>query len=130
MVTSLAFHPTDANLLYVTVGGFDQGTPTRPGHLFRTTNALGASPQWTAVTGTSNLPHNAAAFDPVDPRVVYVGTDVGLWYTKDGGAHWDHMGPERGLPNVGVSDVHVHPGTRRVFAFTFGRGVFVLDPGQ
>lgn len=128
MVTSLAFHPTDANILYVTVGGFDQGTPSRPGHVFRTTNALSASPQWISVRGTSNLPHNAVAFDPVDPRVIYVGTDVGLWYTKDGGAHWDHMGPERGLPNVAISDVRVHPRTRRVFAFTFGRGVFVLDP--
>jgi len=127
MVTGFAFHPTDASTLYVTVGGFDQGTPLRPGHLFRTTNALAASPRWVRVSGTSNLPHNAVAFDPVDPQVIYVATDVGLWYTTDGGTHWDHMGPERGLPNVAVSDVRVHPKTRRVFAFTFGRGVFVLD---
>ena len=38
------------------------------------------------------------------------------------------MGPERGLPNVAISDIRVHPQTRRVFAFTFGRGVFTLDP--
>jgi hypothetical protein len=127
VVTGLAFHPRDANMLYVTVGGFDQGTPLRPGHLFRTANALSPSPRWTRVSGTANIPHNAVAFDPADPRVIYVATDIGLWYSTDGGARWDHMGPEVGLPNVAVSDVRIHPKTRRVFAFTFGRGVFVLD---
>jgi len=127
VVTGLAFHPRDANTLYVTVGGFDQGTPLRPGHLFRTANALSPSPRWTRVSGTANIPHNAVAFDPADPQVIYVATDIGLWYSTDGGTRWDHMGPEVGLPNVAVSDVRIHPKTRRVFAFTFGRGVFVLD---
>jgi hypothetical protein len=127
VVTGLAFHPRERGIIYVTVGGFDQGTPRRPGHLFRVTNALSPSPQWARVFGTSNVPHNAIAVDPVDPQVMYVATDVGLWYTANGGGSWDHMGPDLGLPNVAVSDVRVHPTTRRVFAFTFGRGVFVLD---
>jgi photosystem II stability/assembly factor-like uncharacterized protein len=127
VVTGLAFYPGDASTLYVTVGGFDQGTPLRPGHLFRTTNALSPSPRWASVSGTSNVPHNAVAIDPVDPQVIYVATDMGVWYTADSGMSWRHMGPETGLPNVAVADVRIHTRTRRVFAFTFGRGVFVLD---
>jgi hypothetical protein len=38
------------------------------------------------------------------------------------------MGPEVGLPNVPVHDLKIHPLTREVYAFTFGRGVFVLSP--
>jgi hypothetical protein len=37
------------------------------------------------------------------------------------------MGPPQGLPHVAVSEVGVHPITQRIFAFTFGRGVFLLD---
>lgn len=79
------------------------------------------------MSGTSNVPHKAVAIDLVDPQVIYVATDMGVWYTANSGMSWRHMGPETGLPNVAVADVRIHPRTRRVFAFTFGRGVFVLD---
>jgi photosystem II stability/assembly factor-like uncharacterized protein len=131
VVTALAFDPREAKILYITLGGFDEATPGRPGHVFRTDDAFAPSPQWTHLkgTGTPNLPHNAIALSPMNPQVIYVGTDVGLWYTTDGGRRWDYMGPERGLPNVAVSEVRIHPTTGRVFAFTFGRGAFTLDGG-
>src|SRR5262249_40611904 len=39
-VTDLAFDSTNANVLYVTLSGFDEGTPGQAGHVFKTTNAL------------------------------------------------------------------------------------------
>jgi hypothetical protein len=43
VVTDLAFDPGNANILYVTLSGFDNNTPGRPGHLFMTAHALAAS---------------------------------------------------------------------------------------
>ncbi|MGH9668930.1 MAG: hypothetical protein ACRD3A_02305 [Terriglobales bacterium] len=47
-----------------------------------------------------DAPANAVVVDPIDPTIVYVGTDVGVFATNDGGATWDEYGT--GLPNVAV----------------------------
>jgi photosystem II stability/assembly factor-like uncharacterized protein len=125
-VTDLAFAPTDANILYTTLSGFDEGTPGHPGHVFKTTSALAAAPAWSDVSPPADQPQNAIAVDPVDPQVVYVGADTGVWKSSDGAATWAHMGPESGMPNVAVFDVQIHPTVRRPFAFTHGRGAFMI----
>ena len=125
-VTDLAFAPTDANILYTTLSGFDEGTPGHPGHVFKTTNALAAAPAWSDVSPPADQPQNAIAVDPVDPQLVYVGADTGVWKSSNGAGTWVHMGPESGMPNVAVFDVQIHPTVRRPFAFTYGRGAFVI----
>jgi hypothetical protein len=125
-VTDLAFAPTDANVLYATLSGLDEGTPGQPGHVFKTTNALAAAPLWIDVSPPVDEPINAIAVDPVDSQIVYAGADMGVWKSTDGGGTWTHMGPENGMPNVAVFDLEIHPTVRRPFAFTFGRGAFTL----
>jgi hypothetical protein len=125
-VSDLAFDPTNANILYVTLSGFDDGTPGQPGHVFKTTNAFAAVPAWLNVSPPVDQPHNTIAVDPVDPQLVYVGADTGVWQSRDGAGTWINMGPESGMPNVAVYDLQIHPTVRRPFAFTHGRGAFVL----
>jgi photosystem II stability/assembly factor-like uncharacterized protein len=127
-VTDLAFAPTNANVLYVTLSGFDEGTPGQPGHVFKTINALAASPTWTNVSPPVNLPANTIVLDPSDPNIVYVGTDLGVWKSTDGGGTWTHMGPETGMPNVAVFELQINDTTNRLVAFTHGRGAFALQP--
>ncbi len=55
-VTDLAFDPTNANVLYVTLSGFDEGTPGQPGHLFKTTKVLSPSPTWSKCEPSSEHP--------------------------------------------------------------------------
>ena len=98
-VTDLEFDPGDANTLYATFSGFDENTPGVSGHLFRTNNALAASPTWTDISPPVNLPHNTVAIDPTHPEVIYVGTDIGVWQgetASNGTVTWTHMGPELG----------------------------------
>src|SRR5262249_25073593 len=129
-VTDLAFDPTNANILYVTLSGFDEGTPGQPGHVFKSTNALAASPTWVNVSPPVNIPHNTIVLDPSDPTIVYVGTDLGVWKSRNGGSTWTHMGPEVGLPNVAVFELQINQTTNRLVAFTHGRGAFALSEGQ
>jgi photosystem II stability/assembly factor-like uncharacterized protein len=125
-ITGLDFHPTDGNTLYVTLSGFDGGSPSTTGHLFKTTNALAGSPTWSNISPPVNIPHNAVRIDRGAPNTVYVATDIGVWRTTDGGTAWTHMGPEVGMPNVAVYDIRVSDGSGRLVAFTHGRGAFTL----
>lgn len=127
--TDLAFDPTTANGLYVTLSGFDEGTPGQPGHVFKTTTALSGAPTWSNVSPPVDLPHNTMVVDPSDPAIVYVGTDLGVWTSGTAGSTWTHMGPETGMPNVAVFDLKSQQATHRFVAFTHGRGAFVLVPG-
>jgi hypothetical protein len=123
--SGVAFSPVDANTLYVTLSSFDDPTFPPLGHVFKTTNALTASPSFFNVSTPVDIPHNCIALDPFAPSTVYVGTDIGVWKSTDGGAGWLHMGPETGMPNVAVFDLETSPAGRLV-AFTHGRGAFAL----
>lgn len=129
-VTDLAFDPNDANILYVTLSGFDEGTPGQPGHVFRTRTALSSAPTWTDVSPPVNLPHNTIVIDPRQPEVIYVGTDLGVWKSTDGAQSWIHLGPETGMPNVAVFELQIAERTGQIVAFTFGRGAFLLGGAE
>ncbi|MBI1742567.1 hypothetical protein HYR54_05800 [Candidatus Acetothermia bacterium] len=123
-VTDLAFAPTNANILYATLSGFDEGTPGTPGHLFKTVNALAVSPNWTNISPNVNIPFNTLVIDAVNPSLIHIGTDVGILKTNDGGNTWSVLATNSGLPNVAVFDLEVNNATGTLMAFTHGRGVF------
>ncbi len=64
--------------------------------------------------------------DPRNPNVLYLGTEVGLYVSFDGGASWMklHM---KNLPNVAVHDIVVHPRDNDLVIGTHGRGIWILD---
>ena len=122
-INSIAFDPADPNVMFVALSSFDEGTPGKPGHIFRTTEARSAAPTWTNVSPPDNQPFNVIVIDPRDPNSIYAGSDLGLWYSPNRGAGWQRWG----LPTVGVYDLRINPTTNVVAAFTRGRGAFTLD---
>jgi photosystem II stability/assembly factor-like uncharacterized protein len=121
-ITSLAFSPAGAGVLWVAFSGYEAVTPAQPGHLFRTDDATSASPTWHNVSPPVDLPHRVVTVHPTSPGTVLVGTDLGAWVTNDTGATWHHIGPSIGMPNVPVMDIHIGP--CHATAFTYGRGAF------
>lgn len=124
VVTDMAFDPGSANKLYVTLSGFDEGLPGRPGHVFKTNSALSISPGWTNISTPVNIPHNTVVVDQFMAGVIYVGTDLGVFRSTDDGNIWHNFGPESGLPNVSVFDLQISHATGRLVAFTHGRGAW------
>jgi photosystem II stability/assembly factor-like uncharacterized protein len=121
--TSVAVHPGDPNTAYVGFSGFDDSTPSTPGHVFKTTDG-GAS--WSNVS--SNLPDtpvNAVAINPNVPTEIYVGTDVGVFISANGGGSWAKM--NAGLPNAGVASLAVNATTNVLAAATYGRSVWFAE---
>ena len=70
-------------------------------------------------------PVNVIREDPADAKVLYVGTDMGVYVTKDGAATWSVLGGN--LPQVFVLDLVVQPRDRLIAIATHGRGIWILD---
>lgn len=63
--------------------------------------------------------------DPVNPNLLYVGTELGVSASLDKGATWFALDSD--LPTVPVFDLQVHPRDLELIAGTHGRGIMVLD---
>lgn len=63
--------------------------------------------------------------DPVNPDLLYVGTDLGVWVSTDRGGAWQRF--QNGLPAVPVHDLRVHPRDRELIAGTHGRSIWIVD---
>ena len=76
----------------------------------------------------SNLPADGPVKvvreDPVNPSLLYAGTEFGLFVSLDRGGHWTKLGD---LPTVAVDDILVHPRDHDLVIATHGRSLFVLD---
>lgn len=67
----------------------------------------------------------ALAQDPVDPDLLFVGTEFGLWVSFDGGRGWQRW--KHGVPTVSVMDLAIHPRDHDLIVATHGRALYVLD---
>ena len=65
---------------------------------------------------------NAVVIDPMDPDIVYIGSDVGVFRSIDAGATWSTF--MDGHPNVAVFDLVANATTGVIFSFTHGRGAY------
>ena len=70
-------------------------------------------------------PVNVIREDPVDPKILYVGTDGGVFVSTDQGSTWQTLGA--GLPMVYVHDLIIHPRDNIIVIATHGRGMWALD---
>jgi photosystem II stability/assembly factor-like uncharacterized protein len=63
--------------------------------------------------------------DPVNPNLLFLGTEFGLFVTVDGGEQWAQF--TGNLPNVAVHDIAIHPRENDVILATHGRGLMIID---
>ncbi len=63
--------------------------------------------------------------DPVEPRLLFLGTEFGLFFSLDAGQSWNRW--SSGFPTTSAMDLVVHPREHDLVVATHGRAVFVLD---
>ncbi|MCA1651606.1 MAG: hypothetical protein LC753_15475, partial [Acidobacteria bacterium] len=76
----------------------------------------------------SNIPAgpvNVIQEDPVNPNILYAGTDFGAFVSDDGGKGWQVLGSN--LPSVQVSDLQYQARDHVIVISTYGRGMYALD---
>jgi photosystem II stability/assembly factor-like uncharacterized protein len=119
-VMDLAFDPTNALRLFATFSGIDHG------HLFVCDNITLNPPVWTEKPTGLNISHNAIAIDPNHASDLYVGTDVGLIISTDGGTSWAPIGSGL-IPKVQINDILINRAYNKILVFTYGRGTYSGD---
>ena len=83
---------------------------------------------WTSIA--SDLPQRGSVYaiaeDPEVPELLFAGTEFGVYFTRDGGAHWVEL-TGGGFPTIAVRDLAIHARENDLVLATFGRGFWVLD---
>lgn len=63
--------------------------------------------------------------DPIEPRLMFLGTETGLYVSFDEGENWNLW--KHGFPRVSTIDLKIHPREHDLVIGTFGRAAFVID---
>ena len=128
--------PKNSWVSYIDAGHFDEGTAyaTFDRHTFgdlqpyayRTAD-YGRT--WTPVVaqnGNVKGYSHVIREDLVNRNLLFLGTEMGLWISLDGGNQWSqYKGGD--LPNVAVSDLVIHPRDSDLVVATHGRGIWIID---
>ncbi len=123
-VSSLEAGHFDAGTAYAT---FDLHTfgDMRP-YVYRTAD-FGKT--WTALVPADGAMKGYAHVvkeDLKNRELLFVGTELGLWVSLDGGRQWaQYKGGE--MPNVAVRDLAIHPRDSALVIATHGRGIWIVD---
>lgn len=81
---------------------------------------------WADISGNMpGGPVNVIREDPKNKDVLYVGTDLGVYVTIDGGKKWHVLA--NSLPICFVWDLIIHPRDNALVIATNGRGMYVID---
>jgi photosystem II stability/assembly factor-like uncharacterized protein len=95
-------------------------------HVYRTTDfGRTWSPIPAKESGVRGYAH-VIKEDPVSPRLLYLGTEFGLWVSIDGGRQWAQY-KGNNFPDVAVRDIVVQPRESDLVLATHGRGIWIVD---
>jgi photosystem II stability/assembly factor-like uncharacterized protein len=64
--------------------------------------------------------------DTVEPHLLFMGTEFGLWISTDAGAHWAQFKGGH-IPTVAVRDLAIQPRDNDLVLATHGRGIWIVD---
>lgn len=82
---------------------------------------------WTDIS--SNLPDRGTVHsliqDHIDPNLLFVGTEFGLYFSQNAGKHWVQL--KGNFPTVAVRDLDIQRRENDLAIATFGRGFYILD---
>jgi photosystem II stability/assembly factor-like uncharacterized protein len=82
---------------------------------------------WTAIA--AGIPDGQPVYvireDPVNKSLLFLGTEMGVYFSRDAGASWSSL--ILNMPTVAFHDLLIHPRDNDLIAATHGRGIWILD---
>ncbi len=93
-------------------------------HVFRT-NDYGSS--WIDITNNlPDVPTNAIAINPYNTEEIYIGNDLGVYYSINGGQSWEPY--QIGLPDAVIAiDLKISTANNKLWLATHGNGTYRVD---
>lgn len=115
-VTDIAPDPTTLGTVFATRNSSLAGRA----HVYKSTDH---GQTWAnASTGVPDVGTNSITINTFNPDYMYVGTDLGVFATEDGGNNWVEYNGN--LSAYKVYDVHFHPYDTTLRIATIGRGIW------
>jgi hypothetical protein len=130
-ISWVEYDPTNSNNVWATVSNFNSAASGNGfGHVFKSTDG-GAT--WALADGNQtvgnvnaipDIPAHTVVVDPANNQRIYVGTDLGVFISLDGGANWARE--TSGFSNTPVESlgIQTNNGVSTIYAFTHGRSAF------
>ena len=116
-INGIESSPEDTNTIWVVTNN----------GVYKSTNINSGSPTFQSIG--SNLPSESKFVVKYHNRsgnnTIYLGTALGVYYLNDDSNEWKVF--DNNLPNVAVRDLDINEKDSKLYAGTYGRGVFVTD---
>ncbi len=106
-------------VVYISLMGFQDGKK-----VFRTING---GQTWENISGSlPNIPVTSIVYQVGSTKHdVYIGTDLGVYHLNDDYTDW-HLFSDN-LPNVVINELQIDYHEDRLYAATYGRGIWMVD---
>jgi hypothetical protein len=123
-LSRLAFDPQNPDVVYATYSQYK--TLASQSHVYKSTDG-GAN--WVGIDGAGassipDIPVFSVIVDPRNPSSLYLGTDIGVFVSLDGGVTWSRDDNPFANAVTEVLALDRGAGQDNLFAFTHGRGVW------
>ena len=114
-ISNITVHPENPKIAWVTMSGY-----SAVNKVFKTTDG-GTS--WVNITeNLPNSPVNCIIYQKNSKEVLYIGTDLGVFFKDSTDKDWKPF--MKNLPNVPVQELEIFYKTGKLRAATFGRGLW------
>lgn len=111
----------DKATVYATFDGHRSGD--KAPYVFKSTDF---GNQWQALATEDILGHaHVIRQDPVNPQLLFLGTEAGLFASFDDGGQWLHF--RGGLPPASIRQMSYGPDGDDLVLATHGRGIYIID---
>lgn len=135
MIAAVTFDPKVSGKAYLAYDRFANVGRPPMARIWVTDDYRVGNPIWRPIgcreTGFPDIRVRDMAVDPQNPDVVFAATYLGLYVSLDGGATWGRRsGGSWNTFNIGPANTDVRQIRiigRKIYLFTFGRGVWVAD---
>ncbi|MBC8094871.1 MAG: hypothetical protein H7Y43_03565, partial [Akkermansiaceae bacterium] len=107
-ITDIAVDPSNSDRVYITFGG--TGDWRHVWFFDGTQWAQRSGPSAGHANSLLDVQANALVIDPANALHLYLGADIGIWRSTDGGLNWQTY--SEGLPDAGVMDLVLHDAKR------------------
>lgn len=121
-VPQIETSPFDESTAFVVVNNYRQNDWAS--YLYKTTDG---GKKWTRLVDNKDVDGYCLSIvqDPVEPNLLFLGTENGLYISFDAGKQWKKW--TNGYPSVSTMDMKIQPREHDLVLGTFGRAAFVLD---
>jgi photosystem II stability/assembly factor-like uncharacterized protein len=118
-ITYIAVSPTNPQYVYLTHSGYTNG--------YKVSKSPDGGTTWNNYSGTAlpNVPVNCIVYQNGTNEGLYIGTDLGVYYKNATMSDW--VSYNTSLPNVVVNELEISYNDGKLWAATFGRGLWKSD---